>query len=52
LSRSSGKPTIWKLLNVEEEISDINREYENVVCIISIGYYFGNPESVFLDLER
>jgi hypothetical protein len=39
LSRSSGKPTIWKL-HVEEEI---DREYGNVAPSSVSGYYFGNP---------
>jgi 5-methyltetrahydrofolate--homocysteine methyltransferase len=45
------KPTIWKLLNVEEG-GDIDREYGNVARIISIRLLFwGNPVSIS-DLER
>jgi cobalamin-dependent methionine synthase I len=40
LSWSWKKPTIWKLLNVEEEIGDIDREYGNVARIISIRLLF------------
>jgi 5-methyltetrahydrofolate--homocysteine methyltransferase len=36
------KPTIWKLLNVEEEI--VTQRVWQCARIISISYYFGNPE--------
>jgi hypothetical protein len=35
LSGSFRKPTIWKLLNVEEEISNLDRKYGDVARFIS-----------------
>jgi cobalamin-dependent methionine synthase I len=35
------KPTIWKLLNVEQEIGvKVNRKYGNVASIIGFGILF------------
>jgi 5-methyltetrahydrofolate--homocysteine methyltransferase len=46
------KPTIWKLLNVEEEIGVTLTEYGNVATSSVSGYYFGNPESKYFGLGK
>jgi 5-methyltetrahydrofolate--homocysteine methyltransferase len=41
------KPTIWKLLNVEQEIGVTLTESMAMWPTSSVsGYYFGNPESI------
>ena len=47
------KPTIWKLLNVEEEIGVTLTESMAMWPASSVsGYYFGNPESKYFGLGK
>lgn len=47
------KPTIWKLLNVEEEIGVTLTESMAMWPTSSVsGYYFGNPESKYFGLGK
>lgn len=47
------KPTIWKLLNVENEIGVILTESMAMWPASSVsGYYFGNPESKYFGLGK
>ncbi len=47
------KPTIWKLLNVEQEIGVILTESMAMWPASSVsGYYFGNPESKYFGLGK
>jgi 5-methyltetrahydrofolate--homocysteine methyltransferase len=47
------KPTIWKLLNVEEEIGVTLTESMAMWPASSVsGYYFGNPESRYFGLGK
>ena len=47
------KPTIWKLLNVEEEIGVVLTESMAMWPASSVsGYYFGNPESKYFGLGK
>ena len=47
------KPTIWKLLNVEEEIGVVLTESMAMWPASAVsGYYFGNPESKYFGLGK
>ena len=47
------KPTIWKLLNVEQEIGVRLTESMAMWPASSVsGYYFGNPESKYFGLGK
>jgi 5-methyltetrahydrofolate--homocysteine methyltransferase len=46
------KPTIWKLLNVEEEIGVTLTESMAMWPSSVSGYYFGNPESKYFGLGK
>ena len=47
------KPTIWKLLNVEENIGVTLTESMAMWPTASVsGYYFGNPKANISDLEK
>jgi 5-methyltetrahydrofolate--homocysteine methyltransferase len=47
------KPTIWKLLNIEEEIGVTLTESMAMWPASSVsGYYFGNPESKYFGLGK